>query len=541
MAWKRLVAYLSTLWFCTAALAAQPAPFTHLYDTGAPGARALPPRDAATWPAWPAVPEDNVTHKLAGGAVLLNDKLAVLLPRDGRAARVYVRKGAGWTPRTTVGVGFEGRTLRALQIAENSPAAVSVDLTFQSADGGAQSVRLRLTAGAAFLEARGGEGMSRLSVGAPGSWVVVPDLLAGDIVAVHGHPPWGTTGLPAENCVLSFLDGGQSILMCVWRSPEQNADLVTTTETRVPRMAGFVIECAKGQSVWVACLEGPGIWAAPSSGATVWDKLLGWKAPFPAKWRLDLAGGENRSLSWDIGAEPRPRLKQQGLGREMLIYPLDRSRDTPLTVLCPIDVLRNTLGVGPCQYILAAEGLGSADIATAAEVTRWVEKQFERKRARRKADEIRERLRLMAEHMGKAAARIRRYEQFAGRMRALCPGTDGGSRGPLAALRAIVDDFERDIAAGREAMKTPQHAERLAESMAGLIGKEDALTGVGRLGEELRAIGAAQDRTLARSRMAARRLKQWGRMAAAHPKAADLARTIGGEADGMLGRKGGSR
>ena len=36
----------------------------------------------------------------------------------------------------------------------------------------------------------------------------------------------------------------------------------------------------------------------------------------------------------------------------MLIYPIHRVKDTPLDAFTVVDVMRNTLGVGPCEHIL---------------------------------------------------------------------------------------------------------------------------------------------------------------------------------------------
>jgi hypothetical protein len=40
----------------------------------------------------------------------------------------------------------------------------------------------------------------------------------------------------------------------------------------------------------------------------------------------------------------------------VLIYPSTRLAETPVEAYTPVDVVRNTLGVGPCQYILDVEG-----------------------------------------------------------------------------------------------------------------------------------------------------------------------------------------
>jgi len=40
----------------------------------------------------------------------------------------------------------------------------------------------------------------------------------------------------------------------------------------------------------------------------------------------------------------------------VLVYPLTRLADTPIQAYTPVDVVRNTLGVGPCQHLLDVEG-----------------------------------------------------------------------------------------------------------------------------------------------------------------------------------------
>ncbi len=40
----------------------------------------------------------------------------------------------------------------------------------------------------------------------------------------------------------------------------------------------------------------------------------------------------------------------------VVIYPITRLAETPITQYTPVDIVRNTLGVGPCQYLLDVEG-----------------------------------------------------------------------------------------------------------------------------------------------------------------------------------------
>ena len=39
-----------------------------------------------------------------------------------------------------------------------------------------------------------------------------------------------------------------------------------------------------------------------------------------------------------------------------MIYPVNRVNETPLEAFTVVDLVRNTLGVGPCEYILDLEG-----------------------------------------------------------------------------------------------------------------------------------------------------------------------------------------
>jgi hypothetical protein len=218
---------------------------------------------------------------------------------------------------------------------------------------------------------------------------------------------------------------------------------------------------------------------------------------------------------------------------------MDRSPSTPLPVFCPIDIMRNVLGVGPCQYILATEGLGAGEPPTPDNVTRWVEKQFERKRDRRAAGEIKERLDEMTRHIKNMQARIEQYADFATKVRQLCVVEEHNRDISEVArrLRSIMDDAGSDTAARGEATKAPLSAQEWAGAMSALIGKENALDECKRLGAEIQAIGAAQDKTLSKWRMAVRRLKQECRMVAAPPPAADFARKIQDRAEQMLRKR----
>ena len=197
-----------------------------------------------------------------------------------------------------------------------------------------------------------------------------------------------------------------------------------------PQIGGCEIQAAADKPIWVACLEGAGLWheqtAIPPGKK---GRLSDWKPPFPAKWRLDVLQGSGETVVKLAWRRRRPSTEFAGpaSARAMLVYAMDRSQATPLTTFTPIDILRGTLGVGPCQYILQTEGLASDANPTPDNVMTWIEKQFSRKKEKKSADEIRERLAQMVEHVGQAQARIDQYRRMFAEVEALCDTAAAGA------------------------------------------------------------------------------------------------------------------
>lgn len=462
--------------------------------------------------------------------------------------------------------------LTAHKIIENSSSSVMVEATFK--DTVPVTLRLRLTTGESILEVRPGAGAGAVVVQSQTRYVVVPDYFGDDMVFETGalspnrssrreealtsarkseslltSAATAVTGgwnlyLPSENMCLNLLDGGDAILMTVWQSSEQDAWLTPAPDLRAPSppsgerdgvrgrglplsngSTALHVQCLPGKSIWLAFLESPGLWHAGTATAKV-----AWTPPFPAKWRCSLVRENGVADSWATekpdgiapersadfsplpsGQAAAKRAEARAPDAPLLIYPIDRSAATPLTAVCPTDVMRNTLGVGPCQYILACEGMAAQGDPTPNSVMNWVEKQFEQKKDRKTSDDIKERLEVMVQHIGEARTKIEGYASFARQVRQVVSGKPG-----VEDAIAILADLDRFAATGLAATATPQRARQLADEVAALIGKENAAPACQRLGEQLRSIGTVQDGALARSRMAVRRLKQQGRTLAAN-------------------------
>jgi len=531
---------------CWGAVAATD-PSTYAFGAPAPTQEPLPARMPDEPDGWTLVPEDDLAHAFASRAVLLNQAVRLVLVRGGAGAAVYARTDDGFRRRAVLVPRLSATNdvpaCTDLRLRENTRGAVAVAAAFRYPDGTMASALFRLTAGARSVEIRAMEGTARVGVRVNASHIIVPDFFAGDILfaaeSAGGTPretPVGTRlAVPAENCLL--VHTREALLMGVWRSGAQHADLVLAPATADdPAIAGFEVEYTADRPVWVASLEAPRICERlhPAADRTAVETVAAWTPLFPAKWRAGRLGPDAAPDTWDLGAEAPPAWATRAGAGDVLLYPIDRSRDTPLTMLCPVDVLRDVLGVGPCRYILDAEGLGGEGGPTPAEVTEWVERQFNRGRDARGAEQIRGRLGAMRAHLARTAARIRQYARWREQVRALAPAEGEAVAGPVQEVIHILDDLGQNLANGQDALKAPDLAAPMIEQIAALIGRDGTVAEVQRLAVGLRELGASQDRTLARCRMAARRLEAWARMAADTASLADLAGAVRSQAEAML-------
>jgi len=516
-------------------LAAEPAdPGVRLYDTGMQSSDPLSGAAvAAAMAGWVQVPAADTTHKFKGDVAFGNERLVVVLRAKGYCAQVYPigRHGLGagndLVPLVKANDG-EVRHVTAFRIIENTGGAVAVEVTST----GPSAATFRLAVGQPYVEVRPGAGTVALFVGVWPQLILAPDFFGDDMVfAPDGYGR--KSRLPAENFVLGLRRRGDMITMCVWQDRTAGAQAVEWENGMRPMFMGWRVDCIEGKSIWVAFLEGLELWCERSVPAEDAGKVLGWKPLLAAKWRADLIQGngfaESVTFEWPPPAGgAMPTLK----AGKYIIYPLDRTKATPLTEFTPVDILRNTLGVGPCQYILETEGLASADNPTPEQVMTWIEKQLKKKGGKDAADDVRERVKAMAELVGRTESRIKRYADFAAEMKQLLASDDSETG---LKLKATADALAQAAAAGLAATEPPGRVAKLADAVAGLIGKDTAAADLAAPAAEVRSIGAGQDRALAKSRMAVRWLRcQARRVAEEEPRHKGLAAAIEARADAVL-------
>ena len=415
-----------------------------LFDTGVPSAQSLSPAALRAKQAWVQMPEDETAHRFRGDVVLLNDKLAAVLRTKAAGFDVLSLTPAGYEPRATLiplaARGSVSAALSGVKILENNPGGVTLEAAFQAGDGTQMALQCQLSVGQSILEIRPTAGVARLRLQAASRYVLIPDFFGDDMVFTPETLLRERITLPTENLFLTPLDGGAAMLMCVSSTRMRNAEAIVAGTDGRRSFAGCEVDCVTGKSFWLASIDAAGLWhdrPLPAADLQA-DFVLDWKPPFPAKWRADLVGPTGDARSWYFLGGQGPDEELSSLAapgcpcridgqravvhgplaadaasgwtfpRPLLVYPMDRSRATPLTAFCPTDVLRNTLGVGPCQYILQTEGLQTDANPTPDNVMTWIEKQIVRKRQKKSADEIREMVQQMTQHVGHVAERVQR-------------------------------------------------------------------------------------------------------------------------------------
>ena len=529
-------------------------PCTYLFDTGKTSATAIAAADLGAKAGWKRLEEDDTTHRFLGDSVLVNDRLAVVLRRGGAAAEVYGRTGNRFVYRLSIGptAGAKTAALAGIKIVENGPAAVMAEASFGPPDGKTMAMSYRLTTGQAAVQLRPKPAELAVEVGCAAQYALVPDFFGDDLIV--GAEAAGTrTPIPAENFFLGLLGQGNALVMCVWKSPQRVATAAVATQDGRRAISGWSIQpgpAGSNADLWIAILEGAGIWhTTPISGKQAEGELaVDWKPPFAAKWRAAIQRPAGIAQSWYLRQSEEEQISsttktcpctvgEQGsrlsLGalaaggaaqRPLIVYPIDRTRATPLTTLCPIDILRATLGVGPCQYILQTEGLASESNPTPDAVMTWVEKQFSKKKQKKAADDIGRLLDEMTAHMGHAETRLQQYAALARDVRTACGAAAGSEQ--FAQLARLVDYLDESLAPVSAASKPSQQAAKLAQQVVALVDRKDSALECQRLGRELRRLGAIQDTALARCRLAARCLKVYAAAIAAGEPGAEQAHRI---------------
>jgi len=569
--------------FEQAAHQAAVSPAVRLFDTRASFAEGLPPDALAHSAQWAELPGGQTQHEFAGDALFLNDRVAV-----------HLRRGAPGTEVCSLGLGrLVRRAILAPAVASGEPRIDSWEVLANGPDATAVSVRFsvgesspvtlvhELAAGQVFVRTEGRGGAEALRVEAPCRFLVLPDFFADDIVVDADALGASEAELPSENFLLHMLDTRDAIVAAVW--DWRGEDLHVGLSQRSARRLFDWSEVRFGPSgkVWVAVIEAPGVWhvhdvARGDAGRAV---ALDWKAPFGAAWRLDWRREDGLTDSWEMltqtpsggyvkpgwfgGPDSLPPdrrrwttvlgwfqypcwIDRAGRGHiqpfmavlrfqgPALLYPINRTPATPLDVFTVVDLVRATLGVGPCEYILDVEGQAHEykGMATceARDTLNPIYQAGQQKQRRAEIEHALDAVMVFIRHI---RGRIEAYVGFGHEMLAYLDAQAKASpqiAGPLNELAAFARAIDEKVDQRREAIKTPDYAaalvERFRQTMLDYEGP-DAFQKCRQLTEALVEIGGNQDELVGECRWAVKVLRQRAALAAAQdPRLAQVAAEI---------------
>jgi hypothetical protein len=558
-----------------------------LFDTGATSSAALTGEALAARTGWTAVQSDLATHKFKGDAVLENGRLAVVLRRGARSAEVYSSSAKGlFTLRTMLAPQDiskpGGQKIIDWKAVAGDAGALALDAEFKADDGNTQPLRYELAAGQPLVKTDALKQAHALQVDAPCRWLVMPDFFADDIVIDAGDIPVERADLPSDSFLLHLLGDGEAIVMTVSKDRDEDIRTTVSGQGGQRRFTSSVLRYGKDGRVWVAVLEAPGIWhrhdvAKSDAGKTV---ALDWKAPFAAAWRMDWRKTDRLVDSWEVvtqrsggdyekpglfgGPETIPAdrsrwttvlgsfkypcwidrqgqasiqpLKSDAVRFEgpALLYPINRTRGTPLETFTVADIARATLGVGPCEYILDVEGQGSAykgrATCAARDALRPIYLAKEQKARRAEIEKILGEVMVFVRHI---RGRIDTYVDFGHKTLAYLDEqkkADPALAAFAAQMEPLLKGIDGYVDKRRAAIKTPSDVAAMIEKFRTTYVDYDGADAYDKckaFTEALVEVGGNQDELAGECRMAVKIVRQRAAMAmATDPHAAKVAEEI---------------
>ena len=539
-----------------------------------------------------ALKADDVAagRRFRGAAVLANDRLMLVARKGTTAAELYSRNGKTLTLRAR---------LTPLAAAAAGLKFDTIDLVEHDAD----SARIRATAGTAvvewcvergkwFVETIAGDGVQKLRIESPGRFAILPDFFADDLVIDATRIRVPRAELPSENFLIQPVGPGDAIVFDIVETRDQDLEITLSGEGDGRQITGAEIGFGKkGGKIWTAVLEGPGIWhTAAFAAADAGRKMdLNWKSPFPAQWRIDCGHSAALFDSWEMlieqadgsfvkpgwlgaGANTVPANRQRwttvlgtfnypfwidpaghGFAQPFknskltfdgpaLIYPVNRTDRTPLDVFTVVDLVRDSLGVGPCQYVLDVEGTRSQykGIATCA-MRDQLTKIYTAGQQKAKHAEVEKALSDVIAFVKFIRSRIELYREFGHQMHGYLAEQAQAQpqhQAILAELDKLAQQIDARIADRKDKIKTPEAAAAMVEEFRKNVMDSESPD----LQEKVKAFAAAmvvlggnQDELAGECRWAVKALRQRAGLAMAEdPGFAPIGREIRARTQAVL-------
>ncbi len=479
--------------------------FPYILDTVTPIPETPDPIVFVDKDGWTLIAEDTTDHSFQGDTIILNDRILIIVRKNGSTVDIYslLDNGPAFRARLTPATEADSPpTIDMIRIVENTPGAVEIAVGF-AVERIIETFAFRLTPASSIVEIICMENTDSISIRNDSEYVVIPNFFADDMVFGGSAVETNSVFLPAEQFLLALGASGDSIVTAVWDSPAYTAKAIFSDQTPQSCPNSLELDLKESAKIWLAFLETPGIWSTRSSPEGDSGQKAAPSAPFPAKWRINLLKENGFAISQTCETEFPSTAEQDSF----LLYPIDRTKDTPITQFCPVDILRNTLGVGPCQYVLDSEKIAVEDYPTPDRVADWIGNLFSKNRQSRYAEQIQKKCTDMLTLLSETRSRIDGYRACAKEIAELCKTTEQQNPNMAQSLRKIqmtIETMESDISrrsadsVGQESMET------LCSQILTLVAKPDSAAEMSAICSKMRSIGAVDDYALSKCRMSFR-------------------------------------
>ena len=574
------------------------------WDTTQSAPEPLSPDQVAARTGWTPISGDPATAAFKGDAVVGNGRLLAVARKQGPGIDVYSLMGDKPVLRARLllqgAAGDAATRLERATLAELGKGAVVLEAAFKTAKGAEVSAKFRLKRGDISLETEPGTGAVRLRVECPSRFLVLPDFFADDVLIDARKIPVAAAEVPSENFMLHPLGQGESLALCISESREQESRITLAGDRDQRRITGSEIAFGGKKKIWLALIEGHQIWHSVDLKKEDAQKVipLDWKMPFVAQWRVDFSRPNDLVDGWDmllqnkkghdyikpawfggptelvndatrrrftevLGFFPYPcwsdpdrkgylqplevttRTKfvtQLTYLGPVILYPLNRLKETPPEAFTIVDVARNALGMGPCEYILDVENQKQEYKGEATCPTRdALIAIYEKGQQKSKRDEIEKRLRDALDFVKHIRGRIALYVEFGRKIREYLAAQKKAHpelQDPIGELEKIAEEMDARFAEREERIQSPAHVETMnTEFRKSVLDAEgpEALARCKKYGDALTSIGGNQDKLVAECRWVARTLRQRaGLLMAVDPKMDAVAQEIRARAQEVL-------
>jgi hypothetical protein len=505
-------------------------------------------------------------YTFSGDAVVVNEHLAAVFYSNKGRVIIYSKADSKSKKLEFVPLELKGGPARITHcsILQNTGQDAALEVTF-SGEGKNLSAVIALDR-TGIVDIKPGWNMKGISLISPIEHAIVPSFIGDDLIfSPSQYASTNTLCVPSENLFVGLLAGQNDMLVVTWPQGNQQMKLALGNNQQEPRLIESIDFNNDGKSLYLAILSAPGIWHKEELKPTYLEKdiTIDWKRPFKAKWITQLSEGrvqttytfrETKRKIWRgvIGHYTYPvwfssdkasyRLSKKIPPKgQSIIYFLE-SKDTPDSVLTPVDILKATLGRQMSDAILDLPGRklrthhrrGGQGVRRACTCgcTEAIQPVFDAGQEVQRKEYVEGAIGDMVFFVTQHMNRINEYRDLARDMMEFLNKTRRSAaelKPYLDRMEAIVREIPQEYRSKEELIMSLQYTDELARQTKALTRKKQPgnLPAYEELSMKWRRMGGAQDDLVAQCHRIARKLfQEAGYGGISSPKAVAIAQQI---------------